>query len=544
MTMLDHLDVKKRLGLVLLTAFFCLLALSVFSLYTMRADQLEGHETRLRNVVDSAATITEYYAKQAEEGKMPLAQAQKLAKDALRALRFDGNNYVFVYDFDGRAVLVPVNPAIEGQVMLGKTDAKGFKLWDAIVATASGAGTGYIDYWYPRPGSDVPAPKLSYIRGVPAWHWALGAGVYVDDVNARLYSEAVKYGIGILLALLVAGVIGLLASRSITHQLGGEPTELMAIMQRAASGDLSTDFAIKGGNDSVLARLKSMLTGLAGLVRDLGKVSDGLHASARTVSQETGKVLEMASRQADSISAMAAAMEEMTVAVNHIAENAQDSKTGSTAAAEHAGHGEDSARQVAGKIRDMLQTSRGASDSVSSLVSRADEIGTITAVIKEIAAQTNLLALNASIEAARAGEQGRGFAVVADEVRNLAERTAKATVEIEQMIQGIQHETREVVGMLKESVPQATEGEQLSLSTVEILRQIRDGMQEALSRVQDVAEATHEQGIASTSMAQQVERIAGGVEETRASMSTATDEVKQLERLAQALQEHMAHFKL
>jgi methyl-accepting chemotaxis protein len=544
MTFLDRMSVKLRLGLVLIAAFVSLAALSGFALFSMRADQLEAHQTRLRNIVDSASTITAYYVKQAEQGKMTLAQAQSQARESLRGLRFDGNNYLFIYDFDTRAVLAPTNPGLEGQLMHGKTDAKGFQLWDAIAATASQYGSGFLNYWFPRLGSDVASPKLSYIRAVPEWRWALGAGVYIDDVNARLWQESLQYGVGILIALAVAGFFGLMASRSITRQLGGEPTELMTLMRRAAGGDLSTDFEVKGGADSVLANLKSMLKGIAGLVRELSQVAAGLQDSARNVSHSTSRVLEMASNQSDSIASMAAAMEEMTVAVNHIAETAQESKSGSHSAAEQAGNGEDSARQVAGKIRDLLQTSRGASDNVGGLVERANEIGSITAVIKEIAAQTNLLALNASIEAARAGEQGRGFAVVADEVRGLAERTARATVEIEQMILRIQQETQEAVSRLKGAVPQATEGEALSNSTVEILQQIRAGMESALNRVQDVAEATREQSLASSSIAQQVERIAGGVEETRVSMVAATQEVGRLDQLAQTLQSNMAHFRL
>ncbi|BEV71965.1 methyl-accepting chemotaxis protein [Paludibacterium sp. THUN1379] len=544
MSRLDHMNVRTRLGLALMTAFVCLLAFAAFALMNMRESQLNAHHVRIRNIVDGAAGITNFYVKQAQAGKMTQAEAQRQAREALRDLHYDGNNYVFIYDFDGRAVMVSGNPKLEGKVMLGKTDVKGFKLWDAIVSTATGPGSGYLSYWFPRAGSDVPLEKLGYIQAVPEWHWAIGTGVYVDDVNAMLYAEATRYGIGILISLLLAGTAGVVASRSIVRQLGGEPLALMGIMRRAAAGDLSTDFEVKGGDQSVLGNLKLMLQGLASLVRELGQVSAGLEQSASTVAAETNRVLAMAGHQADSVSSMAAAMEQMTVAVNHIADNARDSEGDSQAAAEQAKSGEERALSVVSKIQEVLTTSRGATESVSGLVSRADQIGTITAVIKEIAAQTNLLALNASIEAARAGEQGRGFAVVADEVRGLAERTARATVEIEQMIHGIQQETQTAVVMLQGSVPQADEGVELSNGTAQLLQQIRSGMQLALARVQDVAASTREQSLASSSIAQQVEMIASGVEETRASMARTADQVASLEQLSHTLQESVSRFRL
>ncbi len=118
-----------------------------------------------------------------------------------------------------------------------------------------------------------------------------------------------------------------------------------------------------------------------------------------------------------------------------------DDRTSAQTAADESSSNRDALNKIASNFELMSGRIRAAGESVAGLSRRAGEIGGIVQLIREIAEQTNLLALNAAIEAARAGETGRGFAVVADEVRKLAERTAKATAEIGQLVSGIQEET-------------------------------------------------------------------------------------------------------
>ena len=248
-------------------------------------------------------------------------------------------------------------------------------------------------------------------------------------------------------------------------------------------------------------------------------------------------------RQSDATSAMAAAMEQMTVSINHISESAGETQANSAQAADLASEGEQRTVASVAEIRRISDSVGDATRRIRQLVSRVGEIGSTATVIKDVSAQTNLLALNAAIEAARAGEQGRGFAVVADEVRALAERTATATVQIEQMLAAIQDDTAAAVSTMEAAAPQVQHGVDLSETVAESLRSIRDGAGETLGRIRDVADATREQSIASNSLAAQVEQVAQMVERTGESTRETAAAAERLQSCSAELGQLVERFR-
>jgi len=534
--------VSTRMQLLVALTLGGLLVLCLVALFQLKGSMLEDRKQTTKDLVETAVGILAHQHKLAQDGKLSDDEARQAARESLRGLRYGHGDYFFVIDNNHNYVLYPSKPEIEGQNRKDMRDANGKYLIQELVS-AGKQGGGFVDYWFPRAGQEKAEPKLSYAAPFAPWGWVLGTGIYIDDIDAAFRHDAMLLG-GISLALLaLLSLVGWRVGSSVVRQLGGEPQAAAAVMQRVAEGDLTADLGAPPAG-SMLHALGSMVVALRELVREINARADQLVGNAEQISHASGEVATAAACQADATSAMAAAIEQMTVSSNHISDNAHDTEQDSHEAMSLAGQGSARVDQASAAIRKISDTVTNASGRIHALQERAAQVSSIANVIKEIAAQTNLLALNAAIEAARAGEQGRGFAVVADEVRKLAERTSLATIEIEQMIVGIQSDTAGAVDAMNAALPEVEQCVHLAASASESLHEIENGAGRTLERVRDVAGATREQSTASTSIAQRVEQIAQMVEETSTTIRGTAETAEQLEQIAVSLRAQIGRFKV
>ena len=544
--MLDRLKLRTKLAILVAASLLGLLLEVAYSTNSLRTEMLETRKLQIRSVTEAVYNTLADLNEQAKAGKISEDQAKKAGIEAMRTARYGGDDgkteYFYAYTMKGVNVF-HIRPEIMGQDVLEKIkDTTGRYTIKDMLAALQGKRGVFVDTTFPRPGSQVGVPKLQFVMHFEPWGWMFGTGVYIDDID-KTYRERLWSQLGfafVILVLLLA--IAFFIARGVLRQVGGEPEVANSAMARVAAGDLSAEIP-QAHPGSMLDSMNRMVGTLRQMMGEITGLSRQLAQGAEQISTASREVATASHKQSDATSSMAAAIEEMTVSINHISDNAKDTQQYSSQSVELSVNGVERIEGATREIRDIATSVSAASERIRRLEARAREISTIANVIKEIAAQTNLLALNAAIEAARAGEQGRGFAVVADEVRKLAERTSSATVEIEQMISGIETDTVEVVQAMDATLPEVDEGIAAAEEAATALRQIKDGAQTTLQHIREVAESTREQSLASDSIAQKVEEIASMVEQTSAAMESSAETAARLERIAGELNTLVGRFR-
>ncbi len=291
----------------------------------------------------------------------------------------------------------------------------------------------------------------------------------------------------VLLAVVLAIGAGLLVTRIISRQIGGEPDYAADVVQRVAAGDLTVKVSVKQGDEtSLLASMAQMVEKLTRIIGDVRASSDALASASEEVSASAQALSQNATEQAASVEETSASMEEIAATVAQNSENAKVTDGIASKSARDAGEGGEAVRET-----------------VSAMKQIAQKIG----IIDDIAYQTNLLALNAAIEAARAGEHGKGFAVVAAEVRKLAERSQVAAQEISGLAANSVSMAERAGALLEELVPSITRTADLVQEIAAASREQTGGLDQINSAIGQMTQTTQTNASASEELSSTAEEM-------------------------------------
>nr|WP_160106445.1 methyl-accepting chemotaxis protein [Pseudomonas izuensis] len=375
--------------------------------------------------------------------------------------------------------------------------------------------------------------------------------VGLNKHNANLASEAgrqvfnqSRIWVGVMIALAAITTVGLalLLTRSIVVPL----SQSVKVAEVVAGGDLTGDISITGDDEParLLHSLKSMQLNLRETIQRISESSSQLASASEELSCVTEDATRGLHQQSLEIDQAATAVNQMTAAVEEVANNAVATSEASRESDRIAQHGREQVHQTVMSIEMLADDVTANASQVEDLAQKVYSIGKVLDVIRSIAEQTNLLALNAAIEAARAGDAGRGFAVVADEVRALAHRTQQSTREIEQMITGIQQGTDSAVSSMQHSNARARSTLEVAKAAGIALEDIASAFTLINERNTVIASASEEQA----AVAREVDRNLSNIRDLALQSSAGANQTsaasQELSRLAVDLNTLVARFSV
>ena len=533
--MIHRLTIKNRMYLVIGTTFVLFILMTFLSIKTSSTIlelgiektaqiMLEDQKTNVKNITSSMAVALGQALKTAETESDKI----KLIKQMVNDVRYDKDQSGYCFVYKGTVNIVfPTNKQNQGRDMSNVSDTNGVYVVRDLYEQVKRGG-GFLEYVWPKPGSG-DAPKISYAQMIPGTSFWIGAGVYLDNIDAyqvkmkdelRERAGSNTRNMVIISGLFFIAIVAL--SLIIIFSIARSMKEIIVGFNKASDGDLTTRLEVQSAGElgqladmfnKFLEKLQKVIQNISQNSGHVNEASDGLTniasemttgslettslahnvaTAAEEMSSNLSSIAASMEQSSTSTSMVASASEEMTVTINEISNNADKAKDISSEA---------------------VQKSKSVSEKMTDLGKAANAIGKVTEAISEISEQTNLLALNATIEAARAGEAGKGFAVVANEIKELAKQTAGATLDIKTQIGEIQN---------------------TSNSTIKEIDEISGVIDNVNSIVNTIATAVTEQSVATREIADNISQASSGIQEVN-------DNVNQSSAMAETITNDIAN---
>ncbi|MBC3363347.1 methyl-accepting chemotaxis protein [Pseudomonas sp. SWRI154] len=363
-----------------------------------------------------------------------------------------------------------------------------------------------------------------------------------QTIGHAVSAAEIAMGLSFVVAVLVAVLCGLLLMRAIMAPM----TRIVEILDVMRSGDLSgrLNLARKDEFGAVETGFNDMMAELTSLVSQAQRSSVQVTTSVTEIAATSRQQQATATETAATTTEIGATSREIAATSRDLVRTMTEVSTAADQASVAAGSGQ----QGLARMEETMHSVMGAADLVNAklaiLNEKAGNINQVVVTIVKVADQTNLLSLNAAIEAEKAGEYGRGFAVVATEVRRLADQTAVATYDIEQMVREIQSAVSAgVMGMDKFS-EEVRRGMAEVQQIGEQLSQIIHQVQALAPRVLMVNEGMQAQATGAEQINHALVQLGDASSQTVDSLRQASSAIDELSQVAAGLRSGVSRFKV
>jgi len=369
-----------------------------------------------------------------------------------------------------------------------------------------------------------------------------------ERVSAKDVSQVGFWAfVAILIGPGTALLFGIFFSNTIAKPLGAKIAGVVDIAQKISAGDLTSQISLADQEDEVGQLQNAFYTmnkDLNALVNRIQKSGNQITSSADQITASGRNLETTVKEQVASTNEVSATAHEIAATSRELVKTMEQVAAMAEQTTVAAGNSKDNLNHIDSVMRQLLEATQVISSKLEIMDRRANNISRVVTTITVVADQTNLLSLNAALEAERAGEYGAGFSVVAREIRRLADRTAVATLEIEQMIKEMQSAVStgvtEMDKFTKSVVDSVEEVGRISEQVAQVIQQV----QGLTPRFEQVSQSVDEQSQGAQQISEAMEHLSQASQQTAGSLRETNHALEELDEATHSLKREIARFKV